>query len=275
MDNSIAAILDRVVAALSPVAGVEAVVLGGSRARGTHTDASDVDIGIYYDAEVLDLAALAEAAQSIDDGRRPDLITAPGGWGQWVNGGGWLVIDGRHVDWLLRDTARVARSVAECEEGIVSAHYQTGHPHAYLNVMYRGELAVCQLLLSKGERVPSLKRAAQHYPPRLQRALIDFFSFEARFSLMFAQACVTSDDAYYLTAHIVRAVSALNQVLFALNRQYCLNEKKAVRMIDRFAIKPDDYKSRVDQLFALCGVDDERATAILGALVDEIARLVA
>ncbi len=51
---------------------------------------------------------------------------------------------------------------------------------------------------------------------------------------MLAEKNVTRDDAYYVVAHLVRSVSALNQVIFALNEQYCINEKKAVRMIDTF-----------------------------------------
>nr|WP_269779095.1 nucleotidyltransferase domain-containing protein [Propioniciclava soli] len=34
--------------ALVGVPGFEAVVLGGSRARGTHHGGSDVDLGLYY-----------------------------------------------------------------------------------------------------------------------------------------------------------------------------------------------------------------------------------
>src|SRR5262245_36269133 len=43
-------LLQALVKALSPVPGIQAVVLGGSRARGTATSGSDYDIGLYYRA---------------------------------------------------------------------------------------------------------------------------------------------------------------------------------------------------------------------------------
>src|SRR4030095_14436923 len=42
------ALLRRLVGALAPVPGIEAIALGGSRSRGTATAASDYDIGLYY-----------------------------------------------------------------------------------------------------------------------------------------------------------------------------------------------------------------------------------
>ena len=71
----------------------------------------------------------------MDDEHRDNLIVSPGEWGQWVNGGGWLIIDGYHVDFILRDAEKVKIVISECQEGVISAHYQTGHPHAYMNVM--------------------------------------------------------------------------------------------------------------------------------------------
>src|SRR6266850_4857797 len=44
------ALLRRLVVALAPVPGIEAIALGGSRARGTATAHSDYDIGLYYRA---------------------------------------------------------------------------------------------------------------------------------------------------------------------------------------------------------------------------------
>ena len=161
--NKIKTILDKVVSALSGISGIQAVVLGGSRARGTHSSESDIDIGIYYDKDTLDLMSLNKAAKLVDDEHRDNLVVPPGEWGKWVNGGGWLVIDGYHVDLILRDAERVKNVISECQEGNVSAHYQTGHPHAYMNVMYMGELAVCKMLWDKQGNISALKRVAEQF----------------------------------------------------------------------------------------------------------------
>lgn len=268
--NEIKTILDKVVYALADVSGIQAIVLGGSRARGTHSSESDIDIGIYYDKATLDLVSLNKAAQLIDDKHRDNLVVPPGEWGKWVNGGGWLVINGYHVDFILRDADRVKNVIAECQQGDISAHYQTGHPHAYMNVMYMGELAVCKVLWDKEGNISTLKQVAEKYPQKLKRAIIGFFAFEAEFSLMFAESNAEKNDVYYVTAHIVRVISALNQVLFAVNEEYCLNEKKAVGMIDHFNIHPLGYKDKVNSIFAVAGTDGVNACVQLKQLINEV-----
>lgn len=267
-------ILDRTTTALKTVPGVQAVVLGGSRARGTHSADSDIDIGIYYSGSTsLDLSTLAVVARQLDDEHREGLIAAPGEWGQWVNGGGWLVIDGYHVDFILRDIERIETAIHECQNGIVSAHYQTGHPHAYMNVMYMGELAVSKLLWDATGETTKLKAISEIYPPKMKAAIIQIFTFEAGFSYMFALANAQKDDIYYVTAHLVRSVSCLNQVLFAINEQYCLNEKKAVRMIETFPQKPADYKAKVDNIFSMAGKNATIACDKLAGLMEEVKSL--
>lgn len=271
--DEIKAILDKIVAALSSVPGVQAIALGGSRARGTHSPASDIDIGIYYDGSTLDIGALTKAAQAVDDEHRENLIAPPGGWGKWVNGGGWLSVDGCSVDFILRDSARVETIIEEGRKGIVTPHYQAGHPHAYINVMYIGELAIGKMLWETGSHVSAMKRTAEHYPVELQKALIHLFSFEAELSLWLAESSMDKDDVYYVTAHVVRSISAINQVLFAVNREYCLNEKKAVKMIDTFAIHPDAYKSKVEAVFATIGTDAKNSCVQLRQLVSAVKAL--
>ena len=73
------------------------------RARGTARPDSDVDIGLYYDPESpFSIEELDAAAGDLDDRHVPKLVTRFGDWGADVNGGGWLIIGGRHVDFLYR-----------------------------------------------------------------------------------------------------------------------------------------------------------------------------
>lgn len=264
-------ILQKVTDELQQLPFVKAVVLGGSRATGTATGTSDIDIGIYYDG--IDYNALNNAAKRLDDEHRSSLICHEGEWGQWVNCGGWLIIDGVHVDLIMRNYQKVKNIVQSSASGSFSLNYQTGHPHAFLDIMYRGELASCRILYTADSDFVKTKQQAEQYPPALQKALIDFFLFEAGFSCMLAEKSLSSGDVYYLAGHIFRSVSALNQVLFALNKKWCLNEKKAVFRIASFKIAPADYTARINEIFTNIAVNPHIATAILEKLCDETTAL--
>ena len=198
--------------------------------------------------------------------------------GPSVNAGGWLVIQGHHVDFILRDIKRVSKVIDDCLAGKVSAHYQTGHPHAYLNVMYMGEIALCKILLDPKGRISELKSRTRPYPQALKDAIVQYFMFEASFSLMHAEDNIDNDDIYYVCGHCFRSISCLNQVIFALNEEYCINEKKAVAMIDGFAIKPKDYKKRVNRIITLISSNKDNTREgidMLKELIDETKMLAA
>ena len=261
---------------LSSLSFIEGIVLGGSRARGTHTEDSDIDIGIYYHSESLDLDTINQLALELDDEHRSNLIAPPGAWGNWVNGGGWLIIQGYHVDLILRDIERVEQVMKDTEHGIVTANYQTGHPHGYISAMYRGELGISKILFARSDRFCELKKQAETYPSALQKGLFDFFMFEAGFSLIFAKENIDKDDISYVCGHCFRSISGLNQVLFAMNKEYCINEKKAVKMIDVFKIKPYGYKEKIDKIISLISSDADntrKGIDILEGLINEVESL--
>ena len=114
---------------------------------------------------------------------------------------GWLVINGYHVDLILRDIKRVEQIIKDTEQGIVTANYQTGHPHGYISAMYRGELAISKILYAKNESLCELKKQAERYPTALQKGLTEFFMFEAGFSLMFTENNIDKDDVSYVCGH--------------------------------------------------------------------------
>ncbi|NLZ35517.1 nucleotidyltransferase domain-containing protein [Clostridium isatidis] len=267
-------ILNKITAEIENIPGIVGIVLGGSRARGNNHETSDIDIGIYYD-EALGFSTdeLSKAATKLDDEHRENLVTPIGGWGPWVNAGGWLVIDGYHVDFILRDIDRVEKEINDCIEGKISTNYQTGHPHGYLNVMYMGEISICKILSDKYKKLTELKNKTNPYPKRLKDVMVNYFMFEACFSLMHAESNIYKDDISYVAGHIFRSVSCLNQLLFTANEEYCINEKKAVKMVDSFEIKPENYKKRIDKIYSLISSNPEetrKAVEMLKEIIDEV-----
>jgi hypothetical protein len=243
--------LESLVARLSRIPGVVAVVLGGSRARGTHTDRSDYDVGLYY-RRSFDVDAL----------RAEHDVTPIGGWGPWINGGGWLTVEGAAVDVLYRDLDRVERVIDDCTRGIIEAVYQPGHPHAFVSAIYMGEIAICEPLLDPHGTIATLKARTRPYPPALREAIERAFGWEADFCVKIAEKALPRGDAAYVTGCCFRGAMCILQVLFARNGEYWLNEKGAAEIAERWI---SGIRARIETMMTS---DAASAVAQLRALVD-------
>ncbi|MBS0472275.1 MAG: nucleotidyltransferase domain-containing protein [Proteobacteria bacterium] len=273
-------LLDRIVAAFADVDGVRAVALGGSRGRGSHHAGSDYDIGLYYRG-TLDLEAVERAAQALNDpgvsrdyaGRSGGPLTTPvGGWGPWVNGGGWLTIGGEPVDILYRDLDRVDQVIDEACAGKFSCTYHAGHPHAFVSTIYAGEVALGRALHDPNGEFAAAKAMLSPYPETLRAAAVARFADEARFFLAVAQKAAGKGDVVYVSGCAFRAASCLLQVVFARNGEWLINEKGAVALADKFAIKPKDLRLELEGAFAELASGPQGLLSCLraiGALIDE------
>ncbi len=269
------ALLSRLVVALAPVPGIEAIALGGSRARGTATAGSDYDIGLYYRGRrPIDIAAAGRVVASLDDRGSKAELTPLGGWGPWIDGGGWLLVDGVHVDLLYRDLERVTTAIDDAHAGRVEPHYQPGHPHAFLSTIHVGEAAHARALHDPAGSLAALQARTTPYPPALAAALRKRFEWEAAFALANARKSLDRGDVSYLAGCVFRSVACLCQTLFAVNGVYLLNEKGAVAAVGGFARKPSDFAGRIAAIYADLGTGAHAAAlARLEVLVSETARL--
>lgn len=267
MNQKLPQFIHSVVDRLQSVQGIAAIALGGSRARGNHTQKSDVDLGIYYKPEnPLDVVALNHLAAELDDTHRQNLITPIGAWGKWMNGGGWLQIAGIPVDFLYRDVAQVDRVIDDCHAGQITIDYQPGHPHGFVSSTYMGEVAICLPLYDPHSVLDGLKARTTPYPSQLKTATIDKFAWEISFSLFIAGKAVAREDVAYAAGCCFRSVACMNQVLFALNEEYLLNEKGAVAVANSFALCPRDYQQRVESVFALLASEAKSITDAIAVL---------
>jgi predicted nucleotidyltransferase len=267
-------ICSRVVARLSPLEGIKALALGGSQARGTAREDSDVDLGLYYEpAEPFSIEALDEAACELDDRHATTLVTAPGAWGFGVNGGGWLRIDGHPVDLLYRDLRRVRAVVEQCVRGEVDAVYQLGHPLGFQNQIYAGELHVCRLLYDPAGELASLKQLVAAYPQPMRRVLVDKHLFDARFEVEIAAGPATRGDTVYVSQCLTRAAGFMVLVLYALNERFFLNEKNAFVESEGFRLRPRNFHREVARILGRPGnspAELKRGVATMRAIVAEL-----
>jgi len=267
-------LLGRVREALGGIPGVVALSLGGSRARGTASADSDIDIGLYYDPDRRpDFDQLYGAIARLDERGAPDGHGRYGEWGPWINGGVWLRTSGMRMDILLRDARRVEEVLRDCAQGIVKIYYQAGHPHGFSTAIYAGEVHHAIAFHDPDGALAALRALTDPYPEPLAAAIIRTFGWEVGFALDTAVAAARRGDVAYVCGCVFRAIACLTQVLFAAERRYLTNEKGAVAIAGRFPSAPPEYARRVTAAVTnLSGVADDLTTALatLRGLRDEV-----
>jgi hypothetical protein len=250
---------------IANVGGIVGAVLGGSRARGDHTPESDVDLGLYYRGD-LDIAALAAIARDVAG---PDAaITNRGEWGPWVDGGGWLVIDDIHVDWLYRDVDRVRDAWARAHRGAYEWNAQTGHPLGVPDFAYVGELALAVVLADPTGELTELRESII-YPDALRTA-VSRNLWEAGFLLQIAAKAAARSDTAYVALCLSRALLICAHALHAYDRRWLVNEKGAIASAGRLPCAPKDFEQRVCALLGHVGT----SPAELDRSIDKARRLV-
>jgi hypothetical protein len=254
---------------LVAIEGVEAVLLGGSRARGDHLPGSDYDLGLYYRPS-LDVAGLGRLAREVAGPAAE--VTEPGGWGPWVDGGGWLDVNGVRVDWIYRDVDRVQQAWADALAGRFAFHRQPGHQLGVPDFAYVGEVALGVVLTDRTGEVTALKRAAEVYPSALTTTLVAGL-WESAFELGAAQKATARGDTVYVAGVIVHALLLCAHALHGRAGQWLINEKGAVAATGRLGVAPPDFAARCQQVLAAVGTrPDELANALRAAelIVDDV-----
>ena len=261
---------------LVEVPGMVAVMLGGSRARGEERPDSDVDLGLYYrpPLDTDGLRRLARSAASLGGvaGQSPEL-TEPGGWGPWVDGGGWLTIDSTPVDWIYRDLDRVQRSAEQTVAGHFAFHFQVGHPFGIPDFAYAGEVALGIVLADPTGALQQLKDQLHDYPSALRSAIIGRLS-EARFLLGVLNKPVHRGDSTFVAGCLFRVVTLCAYAIHAKAERWVINEKGAVDAAARLEPAPVDFGERAHGILAHLGRSDSSlllAVRSAQRLVDDVA----
>jgi hypothetical protein len=253
---------------LTAIEGVAGVLLGGSRARGTHTPDSDVDLGLYY-RPPLDIAGLAALARAVAGPQA--AVTRPGEWGPWVDGGAWLHIGGTPVDWIYRNLGHVHTSWQSARGGHFALHAQVGHPLGWPEFGYAGEIALGVVLADPSGELTALHEAAGPYPPALATTVVTRALWEASFCLQIADKAVRRDDTVYVAGCVFRAVGLCTHAIHARAGRWLINEKGAVAAAGRLPTAPEGFTHRAAALLGDLGTTAPQLSAALDRARDLVA----
>ena len=209
--------------------GVEAVVVGGSRAIGRTTDRSDWDIGVYYRAEI-DLSAL----------RRRGEVHAPGSWGRLMNGGAWLEVEGLALDVLLRDLDAVEHWTTEAGAGRFAMDGLPGYVAGIPTYSLAAEASVAVLLRGDLQR-------PKEFPDALVDAGATKWRLNRDFSLYHASMHARRGNAVPVAGQLARAVLEEAHARACASRRWVLNEKHLLDAVEMsawtasfFPLRPQD-----------------------------------
>ncbi len=260
------ALVEHLVGQLSQVAGLTAVVLGGSYASGTQHEASDLDLGLYYhEATPFSLDQIRLVAEAVAV-RSPITVTGFYEWGAWVNGGAWLPTAQGKVDFLYRNLDQVQRAITEAHQGLTHHDYDQQPTFGFYSVIYLAETQICLPLYDPEGRIADLKRQVAVYPPRLKHKIVADSLWAAEFTLLHARGFAAQGDVYNTVGCLTRVVSNLTQALFALNERYYLRDKRVLEVIAMLPLVPPGYLEQINGVLAQPGSTAAKLTGSVSAL---------
>jgi predicted nucleotidyltransferase len=269
-------VLTDLIQRLAEVKGIQAIVLGGSYARGLERPDSDMDMGIYYYEDqpfkIEDIRSVASALSEVDS----PVVTGFYEWGAWVNGGAWVHTSVGKIDFLYRNINHVQKTIDEGLTGIIHLDFNQQPPFGFFSVIYLAETNLCIPLHDPKQILQPLKSLVKTYPPILRDKIQSEYLWMAEFTLLHARGFASRGDVYNTAGCLTRISSYLTQVLFAMNQTYFIADKTAMAEISGFSVAPRNYREEISAVFGNLGIsqsDLEISVAKMESIWKKVAEL--
>ena len=120
-----------------------------------------------------------------------------------------------------------ARSSNTASPASPKALYQLGHPMGFQTQIYVGETHFCRPIFDRDGKLGRLKAMVVEYPEQMRVALVRKHLFDSAFHLEIAEKPAARADIIYVAQCLASATGFMTLVLYALNRQFFMNEKGA------------------------------------------------
>ena len=245
-------------------AGVDAVMLSGSTARGDADRWSDTEVGVFWSRPptTKERAAVARAARAAD----VRMVTSEDANPPWYD---HIHLGAERPNGLM---VEVIHTLTEVVDDILDTVLGSCEPDPPGLDAVKGIVDGCEVFGARADRVAGWKARAAHYPRGLAIAVAQRDGAIEQFWRW--RMLVERDNPLLLAREFTRVATQLLNVLHALNGRYC-GHPSAFKRLDtlehELAVAPPRLADRLRSAFRL---SPPEGAAVLRDLVEETYELV-
>ena len=245
---------------LAALDAVEAIALGGSRARDCYDAKSYYDVYLYCTGEVPEERRRAILSRCCD---RMEI-----GNHFWEYEDNCTLQNGVDIDILYRNLDAFTADVASVVEGCEARN-------GYTTCMWHN-LRTCKVIYDRDGRLGAAKRRFDvPYPERLRRNIIErnmklLHAAMPAYDAQIAKA-VRRGDRVSICHRTAACMESYFDVIFACNALTHPGEKRLVALCRaRCAVLPERFEENIDRLFDDLFADSERVTGDIERMVNAL-----
>lgn len=246
--------------ALTKCEQVEALVLGGSRANGTHDQDSDYDVYVYLN-------------QPLSLVKRKEITDTYCSYME-LNNTFWEMED----DGLLKDgivVELIYRSLEDFDRGLEEVVFKHEARNGYTTCFWHNALHT-QILFDRNGQYENLQiKYTLEYPEALKQNIVhkNRSLLKGRIPSYYEQVekAVKRQDIMSINHRITEFLASYFDIIFALNKQTHPGEKRMITYsLMNCLVLPKDYENNLNQLITAIGKKDETILLILRAIIFEL-----
>ncbi|HEU5042275.1 MAG TPA: nuclear transport factor 2 family protein [Gemmatimonadales bacterium] len=224
--------------------GAHALGMGGSRAKGSSDEHSDLDLYLFAESLAEQDKIVAALSGVADLGRVEiggDLETL---WGRNID----FRVNGELVEVTVRSVAHIERIIADCEAGVLRAEPMVWTPGGFFyHHAALADLVSIRPLSDPYGLIARWQERLATYPPALRKAVIARHLPRASFWLEnpHYRSAIARVDVPYTQSIVMNTVHDLIQVLYAVNERYYPGEKRLVAQAASLPERPEDLPEKL------------------------------
>lgn len=232
----------------SQIENVEAIVIGGSLARGFYDDYSDIEMYVYYRGRMPDENKIRDILNELNSSltRSQKIFWFHKAWGHHT----FFKVDEIKIELGYRNIEEINNRIdlflnkfTLPQHGIHDTpfgHYESGVANCILESI---------ILHEKGDWIRKIRRKLKKYPYDLRNSTIKYYFRDANvITKVKINQAVKRNDTLNFNACLARVIRSLNICIFALNKKYYPGDKWNSNYIHKFSLIPNNYMENIEAI---------------------------